>query len=59
MYQLLVTGLVVMVDTAENIAENLSIMANIEGCQKLGEISRQIMEGSDGGENWNIIELTV
>lgn len=57
MYQLLINGLVVMTDTAENIAETLSVMSNIEGCEKLDEISQQIMNGNDGGKNWNIIEV--
>ena len=56
MYQLLVNGYVVMTGSAEEIADNLMTMANIEGCQKLDEIGQQIMEGADGGENWNIIE---
>ena len=56
MYQLLVDGYVVMTGPAEEIADNLMIMSNIEGCRKLDEIGQQIMEGADGGENWALVE---
>lgn len=56
MYQLLVDGYVVMTGPAEEIADNLTAMSNIEGCRKLDEIGQQIMAGADGGENWALVE---